>query len=128
MKHFTDFVDLNGALAEAVIAQVGGSYSSSNVSESRYVTKGDVKIRFSGHSDYHGSDHTFRTDRVAQVYYSWTEIVFDEDDEEIDVIYHTDLENDIPLEVREENDFEFDHIEVSVEDFDRIVAEAVEML
>lgn len=140
-KTFADFQVLNSTLADDVIEAVASiegvsaRVGISNVSESGYAkfTRDEdgeivIKLRFSGHADYHGSDHTFRTDKIARAIWTWSEageaIEFDEDGEAVEFEYfeRSGTEDEKPA------DAEYSHVEIADEDYDDIVREAVAMV
>jgi hypothetical protein len=141
IKTFANFKVLNYTLADDVIDAVSAlegvsaRVGISNVSESGYAefTNDEggeivIKLRFSGHADYHGSDYTFRTDKVARAIWTWSEagdaIEFDDDGEAVDFEYfdRSGTEDDKPA------DAEYSHVEIDAEDYEEIVRQAVEMV
>ena len=139
---FDDFAALNSHIAfevrDALRARgFCADYGASNISESAYVSvaaEGEdddldtIKLRFSGHSDRHGADRTWRTDEAAEEIYSWSEcgdaIAWDEDGEptEFEVQSFTGTEDESG------DGAEFSHVEIDADRLAAIISEAVAMV
>lgn len=141
IKVFNNFGDLNSHLAFEVIERLGSisgvraEFGKSGVSESAYVNivfddedRDDLKLRFAGHADRHGADHTFRTDGIADAIYVWSEagepIEFDDDGEpiEFEVIDRQARESE------KGEGAEFSHVEIDHDSLSAIIAEATDMV
>lgn len=139
---FKNFGDFNAALAFDVIDRlkaVGSDarFGASNVSESAYVEvilndDGDtVKLRFSGHTDRHGSDVTFRTDADATPIYSWTDTgeptLFDDDGEAVEwaSIRRSGSEDDYRAAGVSSDFAEFSHVAIAGDRYAALVDEAL---